>query len=152
MSDPLAWSVPFGRLFGIKVRVHVFFPLLFLGVVAQAAFRTDAVPGAWLDVLLIAVVLFVSVLLHELGRCFGARSVNGDTREVVLWPLVGLAPVDVPHTPRANFIATAAGPAVNFVLCLVALLGLYLAGPYQPNWNPSGYLGRQEWNGRAGQV
>ena len=29
---------------------------------------------------------------------------------VLLWPLGGLAYVDVPHTPRANFITTAAGP------------------------------------------
>ena len=33
-----------------------------------------------------------------------------------MWPLGGLAYVEVPHTPRANFITTAAGPAVNLFL------------------------------------
>ena len=58
-------------------------------------------------------LLFGIILLHEFGHCFGARYVDGDAKEVLIWPLGGLAFVDVPHTPRALFIATAAGPAVN---------------------------------------
>jgi Zn-dependent protease len=152
MHDPFSWSLPFGRLFGITIRIHILFPFVALGFILQAAFKKDAVPGAWLDVSYITLVLFVSVLLHEFGHCFGARAVNGDAQEVLMWPLGGLASVDVPHTPRANFITTVCGPAVNFVLCLLALLGLYLAGSYQPNWNPTAYLGRQSWGGLSDQV
>src|SRR5262245_30927982 len=147
MQDPFAWSFPFGRLFGINIRVHVLFPFVALGVILRAGFAKDAVPGGWIDVLLIEAFLFFSVLLHEFGHCFGARAVNGDAQEVLMWPLGGLARCDVPHTPRANFITTIAGPAVNFVLCMLALLGLYLLGSYQPNWDPTGYLGRQSWMG-----
>src|SRR5262249_14542175 len=42
---------------------------------------------------------------------------------------------DVPHTPRANFIYTAAGPAVNVLLCLAAVLLLAACG-YVPSFNP----------------
>jgi hypothetical protein len=41
----------------------------------------------------------------------------------------------VPHTPRANFIATAAGPFVNVLICVVCALGL-AAGGFVPNLNP----------------
>src|SRR5207244_11977431 len=76
-------------------------------------------------------------LLHEFGHCFGARLVDGDAHEVLLWPLGGLAAVDVPHTPRANFLTAAAGPLVNLFLCLAAgsaLTMLHIQPPFNPWW------------------
>jgi stage IV sporulation protein FB len=145
MQDPFAWSIPFGRLFGVTIRIHILFPFVAVGLLLRAAFREKAVQGQWIDVLILEVVLFISVLLHEFGHCFGARSVNGDAQEILIWPLGGLASVDVPHTPRAHFITTIAGPAVNFVLALVGLLGLYVAGSYQPHWDPTTFIGRENW-------
>jgi Zn-dependent protease len=99
-------------------------------------------------------LLFVSVLLHELGHCFGARAVDGDANDVLLWPLGGLAFAEVPHTPRAHFITTAAGPAVNLLLCSIVCLALAVstlmpsfkpwADPYCPvvyNWSDGCYYG-----------
>jgi Zn-dependent protease len=82
--------------------------------------------------------LFVSVLLHEFGHCLAARRVDGDANEVLLWPLGGLARVDVPHTPRAHFITAAGGPAVNILLCAASALalGLLLDHHYRPPLNP----------------
>jgi Zn-dependent protease len=65
-------------------------------------------------------LLFISVLLHEFGHCFGARFMDGDAQEILLWPLGGLAYVEVPHTPRANFVTTLAGPLVNVFLCVLS--------------------------------
>jgi Zn-dependent protease len=149
MRDALAWSFPLGRLFGIKINVHLLFPLLVLGLIFRAAWHKgypdEVIPdGRWIDATIVLAFLFLSVLLHELGHCFGARWVQGDAQQVLLWPLGGLAYVDVPHTPRANFLATAAGPAVNLVLCLVCGLLLLITGPQpiQPPWSPFGYPGR----------
>ncbi len=61
----------------------------------------------------------------------------------MLWPLGGLAAVDVPHTPRAHFITAAAGPLVNFLLCLAAagaLAAWSVRPPFDPWWNPYPYL------------
>ena len=88
--------------------------------------RVGRYPGDW---------VFASVLLHEFGHCFGARAVDGDATEVLLWPLGGLANTEVPHTPRANFITTAAGPAVNVVLCL-AVCVLLAFGSLTPSFKP----------------
>ena len=33
MRDPLTWSMPLARLFGITVRVHILFPLVALALI-----------------------------------------------------------------------------------------------------------------------
>ncbi len=119
MRDLFSWSIPLGRLFGVSVRVHVLFPLVAGGLILRAAFQKDLIAGTWIDASMLMGILFVEVLMHEFGHCFGARMVDGDAQEVLMWPLGGLAFVEVPHTPRANFIAVAAGPAVNLLICLV---------------------------------
>jgi stage IV sporulation protein FB len=158
MRDPFTWSVPFGRLFGVNIRIHVFFPFVLIAMVARAAFEDKAIPGSWIDVTIIMTLLFLTVLAHEFGHCFGARWVNGDAQEVLLWPLGGLARVDHPHTPRAEFITAAAGPAVNLVLAVVSLIALQVVyeHPLQPTWHPIQYNGRWEdglvhWNSWHGQ-
>jgi stage IV sporulation protein FB len=141
MRDPLSWSFPIGRLFGATLRVHVLFPATVAALLLRVAFKEGNASGLWIEALWVLVILFFSVILHELGHCCGARLVDGDATEIVLWPLGGLATVDVPNTARANFIATAAGPAANFVVCLAAAVGLfawsYSAWPlFNPRWDP----------------
>lgn len=140
MSDPRSWAFPLGRLFGITIKVHWLFPIVALALVLRAAYGKDVPPveGLWIDATLLVTFLFGSVLLHEFGHCFAARSVHGDASEVLLWPLGGLATVEVPHTPRDNFVVAAAGPLVNLSLCLICILGLALlhTPSLQPPWNP----------------
>ncbi len=157
MRDPFAWSFPLGTLFRIAIRIHVLFPLVAVALVLRAAFPKEgpSPPGFWVEAVVVVIVLFVSVLLHEFGHCFAARAVDGDAHEILLWPLGGLAGLEVPHTPRAHFIATAGGPAVNLFICVFT--GLILAGsalsppllfwktdPYAPrlyNWKDHIYYG-----------
>jgi stage IV sporulation protein FB len=142
MHDPFAWSFPVGRLFGINVRIHWLFPFVTLGLILHTALGKDQgsyyPPGTWIDVSILLGILFVSILLHEFGHCFAARWVNGDAQEVLLWPLGGLANVEVPNRPRAHFITAAGGPAVNIVLAIIfALILLFAFHPgYHPSWNP----------------
>jgi Zn-dependent protease len=160
MRDPLTWSFPLGRLFGINIRVHLLFPLVALGLVLRVAFTKDVLPGLWVEACYLMGLLFVAVLLHEFGHCFGARAVDGDANEVMLWPLGGLAYTDVPHTPRATFITTAAGPAVNLLLSVLVCVGLAFASvapsfkpwadPYCPvvyNWTEHCYYGSKTGRG-----
>ena len=150
MRDPLSWSFPMGRLFGVTVRIHLLFVVFVLVSLLRVAFDhprhpEDALPeGAWVDLLAILTLLFLSVLAHEYGHAFGARFAGGDCQEILMWPLGGLAYVDVPHTPKANFISTAGGPAVNLLLCIVCVLLLLVvhAKPIEPPWWPFAYNGR----------
>src|SRR5437588_265833 len=126
MRDPFTWSFPLGQLFGISIRIHVLLPLLILGLVARVAFDDAAIPGTWIDAAMLMGLLCVSVLLHEFGHCFAARQMDGEANEVLLWPLGGLARVDLPHSPRAHFITALAGPVVNIVICAACVVGLGL--------------------------
>jgi Zn-dependent protease len=134
MRDPFSWSVPLGRIFGITVRVHVLF-IVFALVMWLRMLGKDRPDGAATAILVLLVLIFLSVLLHELGHCYAARLVDGDAREILLWPLGGLAYCEVPHTPRANFITAAGGPAVNLLLCVVCGLVLAYAG-FWPSFDP----------------
>jgi Zn-dependent protease len=147
MRDPLSWSLPIGRLFGITVRVHLLFPFVAAGLILRVALTKGSPPDAWIDAAIVMALLFVSVVLHEFGHCFGARLVGGDAQDILIWPLGGLANCEVPQTPRANLLTAAAGPFVNLVLCIVCGVLLYFghAPGIQPIWNPlEGYHCRGE--------
>jgi stage IV sporulation protein FB len=161
MRDPFFWSVPLGRVFGITVRVHLLFFVVTIGLILRYALKPGFEPGTWLDGVQLAGLLFVSVLLHEFGHCFAARWVDGDATEIMMWPLGGLATVDLPQQPRAHFLTAAAGPATNLLLAglCVLLLAFTIDPAYQPPWNPLANLLRQDaaggiklttWSGQTG--
>lgn len=163
MRDPFSWSFPIpGRLFGITVRIHFLFPLVCLGLILRVALQKEpALPvGTWADAAMVMGLLFVTVLLHEFGHCYAARSVGGEANEVLLWPLGGLAACDVPHNPRAHFLTAVGGPAVNLLICLACgfALAFILEPSYRPTWNLTWYPYRENaegqvsllrWDGRA---
>jgi Zn-dependent protease len=135
MRDPMSWALPLFRAFGIPVKLHVFFIVVTLGLfIRQVTDKNN--PVGWADVFLFTVVLlFLIILLHEFGHCFGARHVGGDAKEILIWPLGGLAMVEIPHAPRPHLLVAAAGPAVNGVICIAAGLLLFAAG-FLPGVNP----------------
>jgi len=131
MSDPFSWSLPLGRLFGITIKVHFLFPFVAFVLILRVVYKDGAAPGVWLDACSLMAILFFSVLLHECGHCAGARLVDGDAEEVLLWPLGGLAAIDVPHNWRANLIAVVFGPLTNLILCLAIGLIFVTATKFQ---------------------
>jgi Zn-dependent protease len=60
--------------------------------------------------------LFLIVLIHEFGHQLACRSVGGQTHDIVLWFLGGVAYVSPPPRPGAELWSIAAGPLVNVVL------------------------------------
>jgi Zn-dependent protease len=135
MRDPMSWALPVFRAFGIQVKLHIFFIIITLGLFLRVV-MADYNPISSLDVFLFTIVLlFGVILLHEFGHAFAARGVGGDSKEILIWPLGGLAFVEVPHNPRALFLVTAAGPMVNVVICVAAAAALSVGG-FLPNLNP----------------
>jgi Zn-dependent protease len=135
MREPMQWSFPIGRLFGAAIRIHIMFPIVVLGLYLKALKDYSAVPGAAGSAAIFFGLMFLSVLLHEYGHVFAARSVGGDANEIVLWPLGGLAMCDVPHQPRRHFLTALAGPLVNLMLCVLSaafLIGQLVWPPINP--------------------
>jgi len=135
MRDPMSWALPVFRAFGIPVKLHVFFIIVTLGLFLRQVTAKDN-PIDWVDVFLFTIVLlFLVILLHEFGHCFAARAVGGGAKEILIWPLGGLAMVEVPNYPRPNFQVAGAGPAVNVLVCAVVAIPLLTFG-YIPSVNP----------------
>lgn len=69
--------------------------------------------------------LFAMVLMHEFGHALACRQVGGSAREILLWPLGGVAYVSPPPRPGAVLWSIAAGPLVNlFLIPVFKLLGI----------------------------
>ena len=141
-DNPINWSFRIGRLFGIVIRVHVIFVLCAVVLVAMEL-RNDSQGGAGLGSLLVDALgiyglLFLVVLLHEFGHCYGCRAVGGEAEEILLWPLGGLAYVNPPHTPSAHMVTTVAGPLVNVVICMITstTLAIWMGSLGAVPWNP----------------
>ncbi|MGA2852680.1 MAG: site-2 protease family protein, partial [Verrucomicrobiota bacterium] len=76
--------------------------------------------------------LFGIVLMHEFGHQLACRSVGGQTHDIILWPLGGVAYVTPPQRPGAQLWSIAAGPLVNVALFPVFSIVWWVG--YHANW------------------
>lgn len=114
----MRWSWPFGRIAGIPLRIHVTFPLL-VGWIALMQWRADNDPAAVASLVLLILLIFTIVVLHELGHALAARRYGVVTRDITLLPIGGVARLErIPKEPRQELVIALAGPAVNVVLAL----------------------------------
>ncbi len=117
-----SWEI--GRALGIPIRVHVSWFLVFLLVTwsLSTGFLPDMLPGLsperyWMMGAVAAALLFVSVLLHELGHSYVALHYRIPIDQITLFIFGGVAHMrkEAP-TPRAEFLIALAGPAVSFTI------------------------------------
>jgi Zn-dependent protease len=108
----LDWSLFLFRLGRITVRAH--WTLLAYVIFDVVRALHGGLPLWWAPVLL--VIIFLSVLLHELGHALAARLVGGRCPVIILWMLGGLAECEHPMRPAPTFLVAATGPLVNALL------------------------------------
>lgn len=116
------------RIRGIPLRIHPsWFVILALATLGfqqqydQQALLGPGVPGSeplsWLLALATALLLFGSVLLHELGHSFAAIAQGVKVRSITLFLLGGVASIERESTTaRGALIVAAAGPLVSLLL------------------------------------
>jgi len=110
---------------GIPVRVHATFPVV-LAVFGLEGLVRAGWPGALYSMFFV-VVVFVCVVLHELGHSLQARRYGIVVRDIVLLPIGGIARAErIPDDPKQEIVMAIAGPAVNFVIAGVILLCMRL--------------------------
>jgi len=97
--------------------------LLFPGSVTGIKSRQDL-----LMVLLWIIVLFVSILVHELGHALTSRKMTGVTPSIKLWGMGGLAYPNTQLTRKQSFWVTWAGPLAGlgfFGLIVLTCCAIY---------------------------
>jgi len=118
----MKWSISAGRIFGIKLRIHLTFFLLPLFV-----FFSDIKEGfgqAGLSVLFVCAI-FACVVIHELSHSLVARRFGREPKSIMLLPIGGVATIDMmPNKPLQEIVISIVGPATNIVIAiLLALVG-----------------------------
>lgn len=129
------------RLFsvrGIDIKIHITFPLILVWAAIQFGAISDrGLEGAVFGIL-VTLVLFSIVILHELGHSFMALEFDVPITQIVLLPIGGVAQMGrMPDKPGQEFLVAIAGPLVNFVLAIV--LGILALG-LRINVTPQGML------------
>lgn len=108
---------------GIDVRVHASM-LLLVGLVILASVGE---PGGVTAGVLWLVMLFGSVLVHELAHSIVARRVGVAVEEIELLPLGGVSKMDrIPDRPADELAIAIAGPLTSLGLGLVAFAAAVL--------------------------
>jgi Zn-dependent protease len=130
----MSWSFKLLTIRGIPVRVHVSFLLILLWA-AWLGLNTRAAgwPMGVLFWVVFTLLLFVCVVLHELGHSLVAQIFGVSVQDITLWPIGGVARITkLPQRPYQEFLITAAGPAVNVLLAIIfGTIALAWIGPGQ---------------------
>jgi len=115
--------------FGIPVHVSPYWIVIAAVLVAvystELSGRLHGTTTRYLVAAAFVVLLYVSVLAHELSHALVARGYHLPVRRIMLWPMGGVTEIDrEAPTPGREFAIAAAGPGLSLVLAGIGW-GLY---------------------------
>jgi Zn-dependent protease/CBS domain-containing protein len=133
-------SFKLGRIAGIEIGIHytwIFAFILFTWIFASSTFPT-LYPGwasatYWITGAAISILLFASVLIHELCHSFVAKSRGMKVSSIVLFIFGGVSNIEAePEKAWVEFIMAGAGPGSSLVLGgIFYVLAIALTGDSQ---------------------
>jgi Zn-dependent protease len=117
------------RPFGIPVYISPYWLVFAVVLVVMYATGVESnlpkVSDRYLVATAFVLLLYVSVLVHELAHCVVARAFSLPVRRVLLYPLGGYSEIEQePQTPSREALISGAGPVVSLA---IAGLGYELA-------------------------
>jgi Zn-dependent protease/predicted transcriptional regulator len=130
-------TIALGRIIGIPVGVDyswflvlVLFTWTFATGYYPAEFKNWSTTEYWTVGAVTAVLLFASVLLHELGHSWVALRYKIPVRSITLYIFGGISQISSePASALSEFWITIAGPLVSFALAgILALLTILVSG------------------------
>lgn len=120
-------SLRVGRIIGIPVRLHYtwFLAIIFIAWTLAVGYMPLQYPRLpaylyWVIGIVSALLLFISVLLHELCHSYFAKKYGLPVDSIMLFLFGGVAQmIDDPQNPDVEFKMAAAGPVCSFALALL---------------------------------
>jgi Zn-dependent protease len=107
-----------GTFSGVPLYLHWSW-FVFLGILALL--------NGFLSIVILLMVFFL-VVLHEYGHCWAAQWFGVEVRDVTLYPVGGVASMRFNHgEAKQEIVIALAGPAVNIVLFILSGIGAYIA-------------------------
>ncbi len=122
---------------GIPVEIHISWLLIFFLFsisLAQSYFPLTVEgldsPAYWAAGIITTLLIFASVLTHELGHSFVALNEGIPIKKITLFIFGGVAQMEAePNSPKSEFKVTAAGPLTSLTLALITGGFYYLFMP-----------------------
>ena len=116
-ADP---GIVLARPFGIPVYISPYWFVIagvFIFVYANDLASTLHGPTRFVVAAAFVVLLYASVLVHELSHSVVARGYGLPVRRILLYPLGGFSEIErEPQTPGREFVVSAAGPGLSLLL------------------------------------
>jgi Zn-dependent protease len=132
--------IPVARIFGISIGIDWSWFLIFLGITWALAvtYYPAVLPGRppgtyWALGAVTALLLFASVLLHELGHSLVALHHHIPVRRITLFVFGGVSEIAAePPSPAVELQVAVAGPIVSFALAAIVFFLRPLAAASVP--------------------
>ncbi len=113
----MKWSFKIGSIMGIPIKVHATF-LLLLVLIFFAGFSVIGVGG--LNGVIFVILIFASVVFHELSHSIVARHFGIGVQDITLLPIGGVSRMaNPPDKPTVEILVAIAGPASSLVLAFL---------------------------------
>src|SRR5579863_9758472 len=141
-------NIPLGRILGIPIGLDYSWFLVFAlltwslgGSYYPAEFKNWPPALYWITGAATAIMMFGSVLLHELGHSVVALRYKVPVRSITLFIFGGVAQIaGEPPSAAAEFLIAIAGPAVSLGLAAFFSVMKPSVGAIQPLWGLAKYL------------
>ncbi len=121
-------SYKIARIWGIPIKIHISLVMLLVVIGLYAGFSVSLEEGvirggaALVANVLMLLMVFASVGLHELGHSFVAIRKGCRVRQITLMFIGGAAQMErIPTRPRDEILMAAAGPTVSLVIGLTII-------------------------------
>src|SRR6202011_4137501 len=126
-------GIVIARPFGIPVYISPYWFVIagvFILIYANQLAATLQGATRFIVAAAFVVLLYVSVLIHELSHSLVARGYGLPVRRILLYPLGGFSEIEQdPPTPGKELLVSAAGPLISLVLAAVGYALLAIAHP-----------------------
>ncbi len=112
----------------IPIYIHWSFLLIILYTAYRSIEDGNELSGV-LESIAFVLSIFTCVILHELGHAFAAKRYGIGTRDIIMYPIGGVAQLNgIPKEPLQELVVAIAGPAVNLVIAAIVGMGMFFLG------------------------
>lgn len=136
-------SIQIGKIFGIPIKLHITF--LFILPIFAFVFARNNAPYGFADQstsllnyilsLTTTILLFMCVLLHELGHSYVAKNYGVEIKDITLMLIGGVSSMEeIPRNPTQELKIAFAGPLVSIVIGIILLVINFFLVNFIPNY------------------